>query len=132
MIFHFETLDDALWVIDTANLQWGRASSILSAPSIVAAEKNLAKFEFAESGRLVPMGAGVYNMDGRTPKSAAPGAGLSSVGIMSIPFEDTLVIYLRANVKIKDESFRSNPIRETKYVIMQDRAEAKPAVAISE
>ena len=132
MIYHFQTLDDSLWVIDTANMQWGRASSILSAPSITAAEKNLAKFELADSGTLVPMGAGVYNMNGRTPKTTGPGAGLSSVGIMCIPFEDTLVVYLRANVKIKDESFRSNPIRETRYVIMQDRAEEKPAVAIQE
>lgn len=127
MIYHFETLDNTTWVIDTETMRWGRASSILSAPSITAAENNLAKFELAEEGDLIPMGAGTYNMDGRTEKTQGPGAGLSTIGIMAVPFGDTLILYLRANVKIKDDSFKSNPIKTVKYMLLQDKEEEKTA-----
>lgn len=136
MIYHFEVASDgATFVIDTETMRWGRASSILSAPSITAAEKNLAKFELAEEGDLIPMGAGTYNLDGRTPKSKGPGEGLSTVGIMAVPFGDTLILYLRANVKIKDDTFKSNPITTVKYMILQDKEgeqAAQPAIAVAE
>jgi hypothetical protein len=127
MIYSFETEETKEnFVINTATMRWGIASSILSAPSIVAAEHNMAKFEFSKEGELVAMGAGVYNLDGRTPKD-----GLSTVGILCIPFENTLVIYLRANAKIKDGTFKSNPIQKTEYMIMQDK-QAEPAVVAAE
>jgi hypothetical protein len=133
MIYHFETTDNETFVIDTATMKWGRASSILSAPSIQAAENNLAKYEFSESGDLISMGAGTYNMDGRTPRTEGPGAGLCTIGILCVPFEDTLVVYLRANVKIKDDTFKSNPIKNVKYLIMQEKPEPEaPAVAIAQ
>lgn len=128
MIYSFEVAEtNENFVINTATLRWGIASSILSAPSIVAAEHNMAKFEFSKEGALIPMGAGTYNLDGRTPKD-----GLSTVGILCVPFEDTLVVYLRANVKIKDDTFKSNPIKEVKYMIMQEKPEeAAPAVEVA-
>lgn len=128
MIYHFETMDNETFVIDTATMKWGRASSILSAPSVLAAENNLAKFEFSEEGELIAMGAGTYNLDGRTPKTTGPGAGLCTVGILCVPFEDTLVVYLRANVKIKDDTFKSNPIKTVKYLIMQEKPEPEAPV----
>lgn len=132
MIYSFKTLDDELWVINTSSLKWGRASSILSAPSVTAVENEITQYEFLEGGDLVPMGAGIYNFDGRTPETKGPGAGLSSVGIIAIPFEDTLVVYLRPNVPIKADSFKSNPIKIVKYEVLQDpqppqiQAEEKP------
>lgn len=122
MIYSFEVETGENFVLNTATLKWGIASSILSAPSIVAAENNMAKFEFSKEGDLIPHGAGTYNLDGRTPKD-----GLSTVGLLCIPFEDTLVIYLRANAKVKDGTFKSNPISKVDYHIMQDKQEEKPA-----
>ena len=125
MIYSFEVADTGEnFVLNTATMKWGIASSILSAPSLVAAENNMAKFEFSVEGALIPMGAGVYALDGRQPKD-----GLSTVGILCVPFEDTLVVYLRANVKIKDGSFKSNPIKKTEYMIMQDKQEEPAAIA---
>ncbi len=108
MRYQFNTTDDELFVINTVDMTWGRASSIATAPSLGAVENRLANFAFHEQGTLVAMGAGAYNLDGRTPKTEGPGAGLSSIGILSVPYDDSLVLFLRANVKIKDESFKSN------------------------
>lgn len=127
MIYSFEVESGENFVVNTATLKWGIASSILSAPSIVAAENNMAKFEFSTEGSLIPMGAGTYNLDGRTPKD-----GLSTVGLLCIPFENTLVIYLRTNVPIKDGTFKSNPIQKVEYMIMQDKQEAPAAVEVTE
>jgi hypothetical protein len=127
VIYHVETEAGELFVLNTATLKWGIASTILSSPSIMAAEKNLAKFEFRAEGDLIPLGAGAYSLDGRIPKD-----GLSAVGILCVLFENTLVVYLRGNAKLKDGTFKSNPITKTEYVLMQDKQEEKPAVAVQE
>jgi len=132
MVYHFQTLDESTFVINTESMRWGRASSILSAPSIQAAEQNLAKFEFSEEGQLIPQGAGTYSLDGRTEKTTGPGAGLFAVTILSIPFIDTLVIELKANVPLKDGTFKSNPIKDVKYFIAQDRPKEEPAAAVAQ
>ncbi len=107
MIYEFQTLDDETFVLNTLNLTWGRASTILAAPSVLAAEQKLARFEFKEQGTLVPMGGGRYSLDGRTPNTKGAGAGLSTVGIMAVPFDTYLVLYLLPNVKIKEGSFKN-------------------------
>jgi hypothetical protein len=141
MVYQFRTAsDDQLFVFNTVDMTWGRASSIVSAPSLGAVENRLANFEFLESGTLVPMGAGAYNFDGRTPetglenpKAPGPGAGLSTVGIMAVPYDTYLILFLRANVKIKDESFKSNfPEEAQKFIkhrIIQPEAQPQGAVA---
>jgi hypothetical protein len=133
VIYHFKSQDDELFVLDTAHMRWGRASSILSTPSVAAAEQHLARYVYSEEGALVPMGAGVYNLDGRTPKTEGPGAGLSTVGIMAVPFETTLFIYLRPNVNIKSDSFKSGFPEEAqkfiKHQILQPHSEQENASA---
>lgn len=130
MIYQFETESDGeRFVLDTSNLKWGRASSVLAAPSVAAVENKLASFVFSEEGTLVPMGhsvegnttsGAVYNMDGRTPKTTGPGAGLSSVGILSIWFEDKNITYLTANVPVKEDSFKMNlPEGAEKFVLLR-------------
>ena len=138
MIYQFKTQDDELFVLDIVNQKWGRASSILSAPSVSAATDGaIARFVYSEEGALVPMGAGVFNMDGRTEKTEGPGAGLSSVGIMAVPFEDKLILYLRPNVNIKPDSFVSgfpeDMQKHIKYQILQPNPEklAEPVVTES-
>src|SRR5271154_678168 len=76
MIYQFKTMDDELFAINTVELRWGRASSIVAAPTLAAAEQALSSFVFVEEGTLVPMGAGIYSMDGRTKDTVGPGAGL--------------------------------------------------------
>ena len=128
MRYSFKTAsDDELFVIDTQNMTWSRTSNVLSAPSISAVENDIAQYQAIESGELIAMGGGAYNLDGRTPETKGPGAGLSSIGILSVPFEDTLVLYLKANVPIKEGSFTSNPIKHFKYLIAQALQE-QPAI----
>ena len=135
MIYQFRTMDDELFVINTVEMTWGRASNILSSPSVAAVEAHLAKFEFSESGTLIPMGAGSYNFEGRTPETKGLGAGLSTVGIMAVPFDSYLVLFLKANVPIKDETFKSNfPEEAQKFIkhrIMKPEADNTPQVKLA-
>lgn len=143
MIYQFKTTDDELFVFNTVDMTWGRASSIATSPSLGAVENHLANFAFHEQGTLVAMGAGAYNFDGRTPKTGledpskpGPGAGLSTVGIMAVPYDQSLVLFLRANVKIKDESFKSNFPEEAqkfiKHKIIQPEEKQQPQVSIAQ
>ena len=128
MIYSFVTeKTDENFVINTETMRWGIASSILSAPSIVAAENNMAKFEFSVEGELISMGGDTFALDGRTEKD-----GLSKVTIHSIPFIDTLIVSISANVALKDSTFKSNPIKKVEYFIMQDRPKVvAPAVEVA-
>ena len=128
MLYQIKTLDEELFIFDIVNQKWGRASSILSAPSVsAAADGAVARYVYSEEGTLVPMGAGVFNMDGRTEKTEGPGAGLSSVGIMAVPFEQSLILYLRPNVNVKPDSFVSgfpeDMQKHIKYQILQPNPE---------
>lgn len=118
MRYTFKTLDDTLFVIDTKAATWGIASTILAAPSVIAAaESKLANYVFSEQGTLVPMGGGRYSLDGRTPKTQGKGAGLSTVGILSVPFDTDLFLYLLPNAPVKEDSFQSGfPEEMQKYV----------------
>ena len=131
MIYNFRTEDDQLWVFNTVDMTWGKASNILASPSIGAVEAKLANYQFTEQGTLVAMGAGAYNFDGRTPKD-----GLSTVGIMAVPYDTYLILFLRANVKIKDESFKSNFPEEAqkfiKHQIIQPEEKNQPQVAVQQ
>jgi hypothetical protein len=129
VIYHFKTADDELFVLNTVTMRWGRASTILASPSITAAEKQLTQYVYSEEGDLVAMGGGVFNMEGRSPETKGPGAGLCSVGIIAIPYDDTLVMYVQANVPIKQDSFSSNPIKHFKYQILSQEPQNERAVA---
>ena len=128
MLYQIKTLDEELFIFDIVTQKWGRASSILSAPSVsAAADGAVARYVYSEEGALISMGAGVFNMDGRTEKTEGPGAGLSSVGIMAVPFEQSLILYLRPNVNIKPDSFVSgfpeDMQKHIKYQILQPNPE---------
>lgn len=120
MVYTFETTDGEKFVLDISAARWGRASSILATPSIAASENSIARYVYSEEGDLIPMGGGVYNMDGRMPlteKSTEedkkkPGAGLSSIGILTVLYEGVCEIYLKPNVPVKDGSFDSEYLRE--------------------
>jgi hypothetical protein len=125
-------MDDELFAINTVDMKWGRASSIVAAPTLAAAEKSLASFVFCEDGVLVPMGAGRYSLDGRTPETTGPGAGLSTVQIMAVPFDTYLVLYLLPNVEVKEDSFLSNfPEEFRKHIKHEVRNPEKPKQQIT-
>lgn len=131
MVYQFRTEDDALFVINTMAATWGRASTILSAPSVTAAaESQLANYQYLEEGTLVPMGGGRYSLDGRTPKTEGPGAGLSTVGLMAVPFDHDLYLYLLPNVPVKEDSFKSDFPEEMqkfiKYEVRQPEQAKQP------
>ena len=128
MLYQIKTLDEELFIFDIVNQKWGRASSILSAPSVsAAADGAVARYVYSEEGALISMGAGVFSMDGRTPATKGPGEGFSSVGIMAVPFEQTLVLYARPNVNVKPDSFVSgfpeDMQKHIKYQILQPNPE---------
>lgn len=126
MRYQFETEDNATFVLDMVQMKWGRVSTILAAPSVKAVEHEAFTYNLLEEGDLIPMGGGVYTMQGRTaktgledPKNPKPGAGLCAVGVLAIPYEDTLQLYLRANVMLKEDSFKSMEVKKIKYHIIQ-------------
>lgn len=128
MIYQFKTAsDDELFAINTVEMKWGRASTIMAAPTLAAAAQNSVSFVFSEEGTLVPMGAGRYSLDGRTPDTKGPGAGLSTVQIMAVPFDTYLILYLLPNVEVKEDSFISNfPEEFRKHIKHEVRNPEKP------
>jgi hypothetical protein len=134
VIYQFKTMDDELFAINTVDLKWGRASSIVAAPTLATAEKAIASFVFVEEGELVPMGAGRYSLNGRTPETTGPGAGLSTIQLMSVPFDTYIVLYLLPNVECKEDSFVMNFMTEelrAKYLKMEVRNPEKPKQQIT-
>ena len=90
----FFTEDDTHFEVDTVRATWSRLTSVLAttdgAPGVV------------EEGKIVPQGMGIYLMAGRNPKFDGPGGGLCTIGIMAVPVNEILNVYLRANVPVKD------------------------------
>lgn len=122
MIYQFKSATEELFVINTAIMRWGIASSILATPSMAAAKENLARFVFSKEGDIIPMGAGAYSLNGRTEKD-----GVHIVGILAVPFETYLILYLRPSCNVLPDSFVSGFPAEAqkfiKYQIMQPNPE---------
>lgn len=114
MRYQFKTADDQTWVLDVAAMKWGKVSDILGAPSLTAAQNEAFSYNLLEQGDLIPMGGGIFNFQGRTPSD-----GLCTVGIYAIPYIDTLQLYIRANVPLKEDSFKSGDITTIKHHIIQ-------------
>lgn len=106
MLYNFRTTEDSQqWTVDTEQLKWARASSILAAPSVKAVESHLARFVAAEEGPLIPMGGSRFAMAGRQPLDAAGKPQLAIVIIVTVlTSEDggSAVTFIQANVEIKD------------------------------
>jgi len=108
MLYQFTTPDGETFVLNTETMRWGKASTILSAPSVAAVEGGITQFMYSEEGDLVPQGGGTYNLDGRRK-------GVTTAGILAIPWIDTLYLRLHTNAPIVKESFKSNPIKNFHY-----------------
>lgn len=105
MIYNFKTEeDDQQWVVDTELLTWARASSIIAAPTIIAAEANIARFVPTEEGKLIPLGGGRYNLEGRQPfdENHKPQLSLFMIiTVLSTENEGTCMTFFQANVAAK-------------------------------
>lgn len=106
MIYNFKTeSDDQMWVMDTEALTWARASSIISTPSVQAAQSNLAHFVPSEEGRLIPLSNGRFALEGRKPFDAdgKPQFAIFIIlNILSSENDGTCVTFIQANVALKD------------------------------
>lgn len=96
-----------MFVVDFESKKWGRVNKPASDASS----------EILEAGVLVPMSLGAYRLDGRTPKTEGPGAGLSVLGIIPLPQGKTITMCLRANVPVKEFTM-PDPITEIKYEVV--------------
>jgi hypothetical protein len=101
MLLQFKTQDDAIWICDVQFLNWAR----VSAPGTDQQSQVL------EHGKLIPQGFGVYALEGRVPP------GLSSIGTYLVGLGNTIKIYIRANVPIKDFTMPA-PIQQILYEIL--------------
>jgi hypothetical protein len=101
------TADDSLWICDVQFLNWARVSAPGSDPISTV----------LESGKLIPQGFGVYSFEGRRPDTPGPGAGICSVGTYLVGLGNTIKIYIRTNVPIKDFTMPA-PIRQILYEIL--------------
>ena len=100
MTYTFRTEDGQHWALDTERGMWSKTSSLLAAPSIIAAEHGLSHLAATETGKLIPIGGGRYAFEGRQPKD-----GLCLITIMTVlSIEDggSCVTFLQANVNIMD------------------------------
>ena len=101
MIYNFKVVEgDAQYVIDIEALTWAHTSSLLTAPSLVAAKDNWAAFMPVEEGKLSPLGGGRFHFVGRKSPQ------LALIAVLWIPVSEpdgvTMVNILQANVDIKD------------------------------
>jgi hypothetical protein len=101
MLLQFKTSDDEIFICDVQFLNWAR----VSAPGTDQQSQVL------EHGKLIPQGFGVYALEGRTPP------GISSIGTYLVGLGNTIKIYIRANVPIKDFTMPA-PIRQILYEIL--------------
>jgi len=115
MIYTFKDESGEQWQIDTEKLIWSRASSILSAPSVAAAENDMARFVPQEEGQLAPMGMGRFSFVGRRP----PQLSIISIGHIPVTDDDGEIVsvcLVQSNVIIKDvehqeiKRFRVQPL----------------------
>lgn len=115
MLSHFQTADDAWWAIDTKSMTYGHWTPV---PEGVAPT-------LSEMGKLVAIGGGVFALEGRDPKTPAPGAGLCAVGIEMYIEESELKIRVYCNVPIKNY-YMPKPVNRVKYIIVGPEPAALP------
>lgn len=108
MLLQFKVIaDESLWIADTQFLTWARVSTPGTDP----------ESKVLELGKLIPRGFGIYVFEHRSAKTPGPGAGLCSLGVNLVGIGQTIKVYIRTNVAIKDFTMPA-PIRQILYEIM--------------
>lgn len=121
MLYNFKS-SEGQWVVDSENLTWARTSSIISSPSLLAAEGNIGNFVPIEEGKLNPLGGGRYSLLGRRPFNEKKEPQLSIfilLTVLSAEGDGTCVTFVQGNVDLSD--FQHQQIKHFK-------AECLPAV----
>lgn len=119
LIAQFKTEDDAIWVVSTSEMTWARVSS----PGAVDTS------EVLDSGKLTAQGPYIFALDGRTPETEAPGAGLCALMFLPALYDDTLHIVLRTNVNVKDFQLLK-PITQVRYEIMNPISDVQASTGL--
>lgn len=105
MLLQFRVVsDDSLWIVDTQFLNFAK----VDLPGTDPQSKILL------SGKLIPRGFGIYALEKRTVKTDN---GLCSFGVNLVGLGQTIKVYLRTNVLVKDFTMPA-PIRQILYEIM--------------
>lgn len=112
MLLQFRTEDESLFLLDTQSLKWFRVSE----PPVADEKGELIPPPILEGGDLNPQGFGIYALNGRTPATAAPGAGLCTVGVLPIAEGTILTIYVSSNVLVKEFTMPV-PISTVRYEV---------------
>lgn len=103
MIAQFEVVaDGSKWEVDTENLTY---KLLTDDP------------ESGISGELVFQTFNVFSLAGRRPDTEGPGAGLCTILLTPLPVGQTLFIYLRANIEVRNFTM-PHPIKEIRYEIV--------------
>ena len=105
MVFTFKTkADSQQWQLDSENLTWQRVSSLITTPSVTAAENDIARFVPVESGILTALGGGRYVLEGRKPfdENGTPQlAVVIFLTLLSSENSGTCVTFIQSNVEVE-------------------------------
>jgi hypothetical protein len=101
MVLQFKVVaDQSLWVLDSDKMRYARVSK----PMSEIAENPSSDSAVEEFGTLKWMSPlmELYRLEGRTPTTDGPGAGLTSIAIVVRVVDETLEIAVNANVDITE------------------------------
>lgn len=104
MIYNFK-VEGVQYMVDTEALTWAQASSIISAPSIKAAESNLAHFVPQKEGKLIPLSNGRFALEGKKPfdeKGKPQFAIFIILTLLSAENEGVCISFIQGNVPLTD------------------------------
>ena len=105
MLLQFQVISDStFWIADTQYLTWAKVDLPASNPAS----------KVVEHGKLIPRGFGIYAFEKRSAKSPS---GICSIGVNLVGIGQTIKVYIRANVPIKDFTMPA-AIRQILYEIM--------------
>lgn len=120
MVLQFKVIEDqSLWAIDLDKLQYVCLSRALADVFENPSQEPVVE----EFGKLVQVNQllRVFRMEGRTPSTEGPGAGLTSVIVVLDVIDTALIITLNANVKIT-EPICVKPILSVKCEVLGQEA----------
>ena len=112
MIIQFRTEDNTLWLVDTEMSSWAQIDKPADDP----------ESKILQGGDLTALGYGRFALSPRSPKTEAPGAGLSTVAVMPVVQGTTLTICLSCNVPIRQFTMPI-PVNKIVYEIISKKGE---------
>lgn len=101
--------DNSAWMVDTMRMSYVHSESQADDAKII------------ERGKIIFVGLQgplrVFALEGRTPKTDGPGAGLCSFGYALIDLDNIVTFFIQANVPTKDLNSR-RPVDTIRYELI--------------